>query len=187
MLKELLGSASLVDTKVSRGSEMALSEAMVLHDFDNPYVSGTWALRRGLALIIYALSRKLTFLRRFCRGMYQENYAYAKTLLALDQLLGIQGVFGINDHVEKEFPGLSKMLAVRGARTVRHWHVSKDEVHWEPELNVPRTQWWFDQEYVQGQHSPKPDEWIVFHCDYPHLLPYYVRCLHELRFGRDPP
>jgi hypothetical protein len=162
----------------------SLSELKVVHDFDNPYMSGRWALRRGIQLITYALSRKISFLKRYCREVYAENEANSYTLYALDRLLGIRGIFGINDVVEKEFSGLRKRLGELGAPTVRHWHVSKDEVHWEPELGIPRTQWWFDQEYSCGIRSPKPDEWLVFHCDYPHLLPAYIQCLYELRFGR---
>lgn len=161
-----------------------LSELKVLHDFDNPYMSGKWALRRGIQLITYAVSRKLSFLKRYCREVYAESETYTYTLYALDHLLGIRGIFGINDAVETEFPGLRKKLSELGAPTVRHWHASKDEVHWEPELNVPRTQWWFDQEYSSGHRSPRPDEWLVFHCDYPHMLSPYIRCLYELEFGR---
>jgi hypothetical protein len=162
----------------------ALSELKVLHDFDNPYISGKWALSRGVQLITYALSRKLSFLKRYCKEVYAESEDYSCTLCALDQLLGIKGIFGINDMVEKEFPSLRKKLTELEARTARHWHVSKEEVHWEPELNVPQTQWWFDQEYSSGKRSPRPEEWIVFHCDYPHLLSSYIRCLYQLKFGR---
>ena len=89
--------------------------------------------------------------------------------------------------MERYFPSLRKRLDELGARAVRHWHVSKDEVHWEPELGVPSSQWWFDQEYSRGARSPRPDEWLVFHCDYPYLLAYYIRCLYELEFGRGLP
>jgi len=152
----------------------------VLHDFDNPYLSGGYALKRGFQLILYALSRKMRFLRRFCKRIYEENVEYARTLNYLDQLLGIDSIFGINDRVQVVFPNLREELEGGGGRTVRHWHVSKDEVHWEPELNVPRSQWWYDREYSEGKRTTKSGEWIVFHCDYPYLLPAYIRCIHEL-------
>ena len=162
------------------------SRLKILHDFDNAYPSGRWALKRGLNLIMYALSRWLPFLKRLSMGIYMENYRNALTLLALNDLAGVRGVFGINDRVAAEFPNLRKDLDYLGASTVRHWHAGKDDPHWDPELNISRSQWWFDQEYAAGKRTPSADEWIVFHCDYPHLLPTYIRCLHELIFGREP-
>lgn len=153
----------------------------VLHDFDNPCLSGTFALKRGLLLIVYALSRKLPILKRFCKSVYEENLDYSRTLNYLDQLLGIKSIFGINDHVSAKFPTFREELEREGASTVRHWHVSKDEVHWDPELDVPRSQWWFDKEYAAGRRGPSLGEWLVFHCDYPYLLPAYIHCIYQLR------
>jgi hypothetical protein len=177
----------MVDNSAHRAEVGGLSNVQVLHDFDNAYVSGKYAFKRGIRLILYAVSRKLGFLGRFCKDVYEENYRYTFTLFALDRLLGIDSVFGINDRVEETFPGLRKKLDDAGARTVRHWHVSRDEVHWDPELKVPSSQWWMDQEYARGTRSPKPGEWLVFHCDYPYLLQAYIRCLYELRKGRGLP
>jgi hypothetical protein len=155
----------------------------VLHDFDKPYLSGRWALKRSWLLFLYALSRRLAFLRPACRTVYLESYEYAWTLFRLDRLLGIESVFGINDDVSAVYPTLSTELASSGARVTRHWHVSPTEVHWDS-LDVPASQWWFDQEYAQGKRKgAKPSEWIVFHADYPHLLETYIKCLYELRFG----
>ncbi len=156
----------------------------VLHDFDNAYPSGRWALKQGLSLVLYALSRWLPFLKPLSEDMYEENYRNTFTLLALDQLAGVKGIFGINDRVAAQFPNLRKDLESLGASTIRHWHAGVENPHWEPELNVPRSQWWFDQEYADAKRRPDANEWIVFHCDYPHLLPAYIRCLHELVFGK---
>jgi hypothetical protein len=160
------------------------SELKVLHDFDNAYPSGNWALKRGMRLILYAASRRLPFLKRFCRDIYNENYDNAFTLLALNDIAGVEGLFGINDRVAATFPNLRKELDSLGARTIRHWHAGLNNPHWEPELNIARSQWWFDQEYAAGKRTPSAGEWILFHCDYPQLLPAYIRCLHELLFGQ---
>lgn len=159
------------------------SELRVLHDFDNAYPSGRWALRRGLDLIVYAFSRRLPFLRRLCENIYHENYDYAFTLVALNDLVGVRGLFGINDRVIEKYPNVRLELEALGARTIRHWHAGLDNPHWDPELDVSREQWWFDQEYAAGKRTPNATEWIVFHCDYPPLLPAYINCLHELIFG----
>jgi hypothetical protein len=159
------------------------SQLKILHDFDNAYPSGRWALKRGFRLLLYAFSRRLPFLKRYCGDIYQENYDNAFTLLALNDLVGVRGLFGINDRVAEQFPNLRTKLESLGARTLRHWHAGLDNPHWDPELRISREQWWFDQEYAAGKRTPTPDEWILFHCDYPQLLPSYINCLHELIFG----
>jgi hypothetical protein len=161
--------------------EDMIKTVRVLHDYDNPYPSGRWALERGLKLILYAASKKLPFLRRYCRSVYDECYEHMWTLHQIDSLLGIKSIFGINDDVVKAYPDLQPdVLRGHGLNAVRHWHRSSNEVHWHPELDVPQTNWWFDIQYACGQRKPQKDEWLVFHCDYPHLLPHYVRCLYEL-------
>lgn len=177
---------SLPDNHFQRKKDVNPSELKILHDFDNAYPSGRWAFKRGLRFILYALSRRLPFLKRFCADIYGENYDNAFTLLALNDLVGVKALFGINDRVAAEFPNLRGELESLGARTIRHWHAGIDNPHWDPELDISRSRWWFDQEYAAGKRTPSTGEWILFHCDYPHLLPAYIRCLHELIFGHEP-
>jgi len=158
-------------------------ELKVLHDFDNAYPSGRWAFKKGFHLLLYAASRRLPFLKKYCADVYRENYDNAFTLLALNDLVGVRGIFGINDRVSAEFPNLRAELESLGGHTIRHWHAGLDNPHWDPELNISRQQWWFDQEYAAGKRRPSASEWILFHCDYPQLLPAYIKCLHELVFG----
>jgi hypothetical protein len=175
---------SMLNSQPKKQKRINPFELKILHDFDNAYPSGRWALKRGLRLVLYAFSRFLPFLKHFCSDIYRENYDNAFTLLALNDLVGVEGLFGINDRVAAEFLNLRKELGSLGARTIRHWHAGTDAPRWDPELDVSRRQWWFDQEYAAGKRTPSTDDWIVFHCDYPHLLPAYISCLHELVFGR---
>ena len=161
----------------------------ILHDYDNAYPSGRWALRRGCQLVLYALSRKFSFLRRYCEDVYDECFQYAETLARLDNLLGIRSIFAFKDGAfsRKDFKRLStvtELVSASGHEMRKHWHVSKVEVHWEPELNIPRQDWWFDKNYAkQTVQRPKGD-YAVFHADYPELLGHYIRFLSEMKAGK---
>jgi hypothetical protein len=153
----------------------------VLHDFDSPFLSGTYALRRGLRLIMFALSKKLPFLRPFVKDIYAECYSYCLTLARLDKLMGLKSTFGLKQEVEKEFPDLRCVLEEMGFDVRRHVHISKAEVTWDPPLDVEPKYWFFDQAYATGRMKPSRDtKWAVFHADYPYLLDWYVRFLNEV-------
>jgi hypothetical protein len=154
----------------------------VLHDFDSPFLSGRYALSRGLRLIVFALSKKLPFLRPFVKDVYVECYSYCLTLARLDKLIGLESTFGLRREVEKEFPDLRGVLEEMGLDVRRHVHISKAEVTWNPPLNVEPEYWFFDQAYATGRMKPSRDtKWAVFHADYPYLLNHYVRFLDECR------
>jgi len=156
----------------------------VLHDFDSPFLSGRYALRRGLRLMMFALSKKLPFLRPFVKDIYAECYSYCLTLARLDKLIGLKSAFGLKREVEKEFPGLRGMLEEMGFAVHEHAHLSKTNVVWDPPLDVDPQYWFFDQGYASGDLSPtKETRWAVFHADYPHLLDVYIKFLAESRSG----
>lgn len=149
----------------------------ILHDFDNPYPSGRWALKRGISLILYAISRWVPPLQRWCSEVYLENYEYAKTLAQLDVLLGIHSLFGINRRVIRIFPNLRRDLLgmdIKDEAIVDHWHVSAHEVHWHPTLIVPKEDWFFDQDWSKGRRILPSGQYAVFHADYPYLLSSYI-------------
>ncbi|MHB2036981.1 MAG: hypothetical protein ACYCPW_09625 [Nitrososphaerales archaeon] len=158
----------------------------VIHDFDDAYPSGNWAIKRGVKLIVYGLSKKLPFLRRYCKEIYLENYRNAEVLAKLDALLGITSRFGINTRVQPIFPQLGEELEALGANVHMHWHVSKVDVRWDPPLpfDTPMSHWWFDQDYAAGRKHATADDLLCFHVDRPYLLADYIRALHEVNFGR---
>ena len=156
----------------------------VIHDFDNAYPSGKDSFNRGLKLIIYSMSKKIHFLKRFCKSIYDENCEYAFTVYKLDALLNLTSRFGINTRVQPFFPHLKEELESMGAVVHDHWHVSPDphwEVHWKPELpfDVPITHRYFDQLYSKD-HRVSSDDVLCFHVDRPNLLPAYIDCLYQL-------
>jgi len=158
-----------------------MPDIMVLHDFDNPYLSGNYALRRGLKLIIYALSKKIPLLRRWVKDIYAETYSNCKTLAVLDKLLGLHSTFGLKDEVLEAFPGLDKELKEMGFDVRKHTHISRDDVRWEPPLNVEKEAWFFDQTFNRSRMIPEHARWAVFHADYPYLLPTYIDFLFQAR------
>jgi len=152
----------------------------VLHDFDSPFLSGRYALKRGLQLIVYALSKKLPFIRPLVKDVYMESYEYCLTLARLDRLVGLQSVFGLTGVVEQQFPDLREKLHEMGYEAHKHVHFSKTSVAWDPPLSVDPKYWFFDQQYAAGEVKVNGNtEWAVFHADYPHLFDYYVSFLHE--------
>lgn len=158
-----------------------MPDIKVLHDFDNPYLSGSYSLRRGLKLVIYALSKKFPPLRRLVKDIYAETYSNCKTLAALDKLLGLDSRFGLKDEVLEAFPGLDKELVKMGFHVHKHAHISRDDVRWEPTLDVEKEAWFFDQTFNRNRNVPEDARWAVFHADYPYLLPTYIDFLVQAR------
>jgi len=154
----------------------------VLHDFDTPFLSGSYALKRGLRLVVYAASKKLPFLRPFVRDVYEECRNYCLTLARLDKLIGLKAAFGLREDVEKEFPDLRRKLEEMGFAVHRHVHVTRANVVWDPPLDVEPQYWFFDQRYAAGGLKiDNETKWAVFHADYPHVFEHYVRFLEESR------
>jgi hypothetical protein len=153
----------------------------ILHDFDNPHISGKYALRRGVKLIIYAVSKKFPLLRRFAKDIYTETYYNCKTLAILDRLLGVRSAFGLKDEVLQAFPSLRSELSAMGFPVHRHYHISTEDVRWDPPLDVEKEAWFFDQEFSKNTTIKKGLKWAVFHADYPQLLSAYVNFLSQAK------
>jgi len=154
----------------------------VVHDFDSPFLSGRYALRRGAKLILFAVSKILPFLRPFVNDIYDECYRNCLTLAMIDKLVGVKSIFGLRQDVETEFPDLRGQLESMDFDVRRHSHISTTEVTWDPPLDVEPEYWFFDQVYAAGKLKPsKNTKWAVFHADYPFLLSRYVEFLDESR------
>jgi len=152
----------------------------VIHDFDSPFPSGRQALGTGLKLIVYAISKKLPFVRPLAKDIYQDCYRYCLTLAKLDRTIGLKSAFGLRQEVEDEFPSLRKELEAMGFSVHRHVHHSETEVTWDPPLDVAPKYWHFDRLYAGGDIRPTKDtEWAVFHADYPDLMGHYIDFLDE--------
>jgi hypothetical protein len=160
---------------------MSKKAIRVLHDFDNPYPSGRQALRRGVALITYAISKKIPMLRPLAKEVYRECFEHCLNLAQTDKLLGIESRFGIKDEVDKVFPELRRELIELGFPVHRHVHHSRGHVSWDPPLDIEDRARHFDQEFARTGAIPEETKWVVFHADYPRLLSAYIRFIAEAK------
>lgn len=158
----------------------------VLHDWDEPYKSERRSLYRAAQLILYALSRKVSILRRLpiVRPVYDELYRNSLALAKLDRLLGVHGIFGIRDDVAERYPDILNEIR-RYAEVRRHVHFDLPDRRmrkWEPPLNQSPATWHYDRKYVKGQRNVEGlldrDELPIFHVDYPEFLSAYIDWLH---------
>lgn len=100
-------------------------------------------------------------------------------LAKLDELVGLESHFGIKDEVLNAFPTLASEIRNHGFQVHRHFHFSKESVGWDPELDVQRESWFFDQLYSRDRNVPDTVSWVVFHADYPFLIGAYVDFLSQ--------
>lgn len=158
----------------------------VLHDFDSPFLSGRYALKRGVQLVLYAISKKIKFLRRFevVKEVYNETKIYAQTLAKLDKISNVQSFFGIHNNVHNIFPEFHRVLKQYDVNIIEHWHeLSKSGSisKWNPPLSQRKETWHYDLNYKnKGKEVVKleKDEMPIFHVDYPYLLEHYIDWLY---------
>lgn len=165
-----------------------MSDFRVLHDWDKPYRSGRWCLRRGLKLILYALSRRFRPLMRLrvVKEIYNELYLYSLTLAKLDRLMEVQAVFGLNTTMIPSFPKAKEELEMLGADVRLHWHIDDlDPVVrlWDPPLHQTKETWHYDMDTKAGKMPLlKFNELPIWHVDYPNLISDYIEWLYKVKF-----
>lgn len=165
----------------------------VLHDWDRIKRSGSWALRRGISLLIYGLSVKFTILNRIkaikksnskiCR----EQLDYFETIIKLDLIAGVIPIFGILDEVRDKYGNeINNLGRIYGVDIRKHVHIgnNKDPNRkriWEPPLSkqTPNS-WSFEYHYMRGNRKElQPGELPIFHIDQPHFISVYIDYLFE--------
>lgn len=159
----------------------------VLHDWDSLWISGRWALKRGISLFCYVLSKKLPLLLKIkyfhenTEKIQAEQLIYMETLIKLNKLSGVSPIFGIRDVIREKYGEEIDELALKyGVDIRRHIHIGElsDPNRtrlWEPPLNQSKETWHFDTKWAKGEKVIlKPNECAVFHIDYPHYLSFYI-------------
>lgn len=109
-------------------------EIQIIHDWDYPYPSGTWAIKKGIKLFVYALSRKLHFLRRFCVDIYEEQLGVAKKYLLIEELCGIKPYYYIRPNVQEAFREFIAKIPNVGI----HLHYKNKDRIWIPGVGGKR-------------------------------------------------
>ena len=165
----------------------------VLHDWDRIKRSGSWALRRGISLLVYGLSVKLPGLNRIKAieksnsKICQEQLEYFETIIKLDLIAGIIPIFGILDEVRDKYGNeIDELARIYGVDVRRHIHIgnNKDPNRkrvWEPPLNkqTPNS-WSFEYHYMRGNKKElQPGGLPIFHIDQPHFISFYIDYLFE--------
>ena len=160
----------------------------VLHDWDRLELSGRWALRRGVSLLLYALARKFNFLNRIkyfrknIKAIEAEKLAYMKTLIKLNTICGVRQIYGIRDIIKEEYGDEINALNLKyGLDIRRHIHIGENSDPnrirmWIPPLyGQTRESWHFDTKFARGEKVVlKPEERPIFHVDHPYYLASYI-------------
>lgn len=158
----------------------------VLHDWDQPNLSGSYAIKRGIKLIIYGICKGIGVYPKYVEDIYRETDEYAVTLSRLDKLLGVEPIFGIQETVKYEKQEtIDKYLSEDDVR--KHIHIGKAsnpnrQRLWEPPLTQSKDTWHYDEDYYNGYEvALKEGELPVFHVDRPYRLQTYIKYLYEHR------
>lgn len=168
----------------------------VIHDWDSSTISGRKAIRRGISLVLYAISKVFPILNRIRRiernndALELERVDYMETLIKLDLLLGIDSIFGIRPGVMRrcgeEIKDLKELYGV-DVRTHLHIGSPPDPGRkrlWIPSLSQSMKSWTFEKDYIEGRGELEPGDLPIFHVDNPENLRYYIDYLYDERFEK---
>jgi hypothetical protein len=158
----------------------------VLIDWDQPNLSSIYAIKKGIKLITYGICKWLHIRPKFVEEIYRETDEYMLTLSRLNELIGVQTIFGVRDNVKavKE-EVINKLPPTDDVR--RHIHLGHNrdpnrQRLWEPALQQTKSTWHYDEDYYHGHEvTLKEGELPVFHVDRPYRLQTYIKYLYEHR------
>ena len=168
-------------------------KATILHDWDSATLSGRKALRRGVALVVYALSKWVSWLnwwgrvKRSNRAIDRERLYYMQTLIRLDELLGEVPIFGIRGEVLDKHPEeILRLVKEYDVELRQHLHIGSPpdptrERLWVPPLIQSMKSWTFERDYIAGRGELEEGDLPIFHVDNPENLRHYIAYLYEER------
>jgi len=156
----------------------------VLIDWDNPNIGGSWAIRKGLKLIVYGVLKGLG-VKSLPKEIERETDDYALMLLRINDMAGVETVVGVRDPVRSvKAETVEKMISL-GYDVRRHAHIGEPpdpdrKRIWEPPLSQSPQTWNYDREYVAGNPVElAPDELPIWHVDTPYWAKHYVNFLYN--------
>ena len=158
----------------------------ILHDWDDPDLYWIDAFKQGMKLLVYSACKLFHIRFSYIEDIYTQTDKYAETLVKLNSLVGVEGVFGIRDCVAEEKPNAVTYLKDSGQDVRKHIHILKKGPNrkrlWEPPLTQSMDTWHFDNDYYKGiKVKLKEGELPIFHVDRPSRLPTYIDFLYENR------
>jgi hypothetical protein len=160
----------------------------VLHDYDEPHLSAKYAIRRGLKLILYGISKYIGFKIKITEGIYNETRENADTIIKLDKLVGITPILGVRDKVQEYYPDIMDELNKYGVDVRTHIHIGEaPDINrirtWDPIEGLEKISsnvWHYDKDHVLKRRPKLKDGEIpIWHIDRPNWLKFYVDFLYE--------
>jgi hypothetical protein len=106
--------------------------------------------------------------------------------MKLNEMLGVETVFGIRDVVSDAKPYMVDYLKEHGQDVRKHVHIGKHGPNrirtWEPPLTQSMDTWHFDVDYYDG-HPPtlKEGELPIWHIDRPYRFGTYIDFIYEMK------
>lgn len=158
----------------------------VLFDWDNPDLDYVYALKRGIKLIVFSVCRPLGIRFKYIEEIYTETDRHAKTIAKLNEMLGVETVFGIRDIVSDAKPNVVKYLKDSGQDVRRHVHIGfrgPDRKRlWFPPLIQSMDTWHYEIQYFNGiRVKLKEGELPIWHIDRPYRLATYIDFIYEMK------
>ncbi len=160
----------------------------VLHDYDEPHLSAKYAIRRGLRLLLYGISKYLGFKTKSIESIYEETRENADTLVKIDRLVGVTTIMGIRDKVQEYYPNIISELEEYGVDVRTHMHIGEAPDNnrirtWEPIEGLEKITsnvWHYDKDHVLNKRPKLGDGEIpIWHVDRPNWIKYYIDFLYE--------
>jgi hypothetical protein len=158
----------------------------VLFDWDLPELDMKYCFSRGIKLVLFSFCTFLHLRPKFLEDIYLETDEYAKALIKLNEMLGVETVFGIRDVVSDAKPYMVNYLKDHNQDVRKHIHIGKhgpDRIRtWEPPLTQSMDTWDFEIKYYNGILQPLKDgELPLWHIDRPYRLQTYINFVYEMK------
>lgn len=157
----------------------------ILFDWDNPNISGSYAIKKGIKLITYGILKGLKLNKFLPKEIVNETDDYAKMILQINDMLGVTTIIGIKDNVKEVKSETINYMINKRYDVRKHIHIgdnlcSDRKRLWEPPLNQSMDSWHFDSDYANGKKVElKKGELPIWHFDNPHYIKHYIDFLYH--------
>lgn len=156
----------------------------VLFDWDDPNPNPVWSIKRGIKLILYGCFSLVHMRPKFLSDMYKETDEYAIAITKLNELLGVNMIYGVRDNVLKDKRSLIESFRASGRDVRRHVHIGEPpdpnrKRLWEPTLIQSMDTWHYDRDWIAGKKVQlREGEHPIWHFDTPYYFCGYIDFLY---------
>ncbi len=162
----------------------------VLHDMDVPHWVTLRALKRGVKLVIFAISKMLGIRIRIVDDIYEEVRENVDVMIKLDKLVGVTSIMGIKREILDTYPNIMEDLKEYDIDVREHIHIGDKKYRpfgwrkysdpnrkrlWIPPLDQPKETWNYDSDYILGKRKLlKSGQLPLWHVDGMGYLKHYI-------------